>query len=284
MAITITKPTVGGSEDSWGTTINTALDDIVLEINSNADGTNTVTPNLGSGWEVGGVAVTSTAAELNILDGVTATAAEINVLDGDTSASTVTVEGTDKMILNDGGVMKQITVDTLNTYVQGQAASGAFVPSGGIIMWSGAIDALPSGFVLCDGANSTPDLRDRFILGAGNSYNVGATGGANSYTLSSSQLPSHTHSFSGTTASNGDHYHLDGTVMDSGSEATYGSTTDVGATRVDQSQAETKYDHPHTSTAGAHTHTFSGTTGSAGSGSSINNMPAYYALAFIMKT
>ena len=77
MAITITKPTVGGSEDSWGTTINTALDTIVLEINSNADGTNTVTPNLAAGWEVGGVAVTSTAAELNILDGVTATAAVI---------------------------------------------------------------------------------------------------------------------------------------------------------------------------------------------------------------
>ena len=79
MVLTVTKPTVGGSEDSWGTTINTALDDIVLEINSNADGTNTVTPNLGSGWEVGGVAVTSTAAELNILDGVTATAAELKI-------------------------------------------------------------------------------------------------------------------------------------------------------------------------------------------------------------
>ena len=127
MAITITKPTVGGSEDSWGTTINTALDTIVLEINSNADGTNTVTPNLAAGWEVGGVAVTSTAAELNILDGVTATAAEISILDGDTSASTVTVESTDALILNDAGTMKQITVDTLNTYIQGQAGGLANV-------------------------------------------------------------------------------------------------------------------------------------------------------------
>ena len=121
MVLTVTKPTVGGSEDSWGTTINTALDDIVLEINSNADGTNTVTPNLGSGWQVGGVAVTSTAAELNILNGATVTTAELNILDGDTATSSVIVAGTDKMILNDAGVMKQITVDALNSYVQGQA-------------------------------------------------------------------------------------------------------------------------------------------------------------------
>ena len=127
MAITITKPTVGGSEDAWGDIINAALDVIVLEINSNADGTNTVTPNLAAGWEVGGVAVTSTAAELNILDGVTATAAEISILDGDTSASTVTVESTDALILNDAGTMKQITVDTLNTYIQGQAGGLANV-------------------------------------------------------------------------------------------------------------------------------------------------------------
>ena len=54
------------------------------------------------------------------------------------------------------------------------------IPSGGIILWSGAANAIPSGFVLCDGNNSTPDLRDRFVVGAGNTYSVGATGGATS--------------------------------------------------------------------------------------------------------
>ena len=52
------------------------------------------------------------------------------------------------------------------------------VPVGGIIMWSGATNNIPSGWALCDGNNSTPDLRDRFVVGAGNSYAVGATGGS----------------------------------------------------------------------------------------------------------
>jgi len=125
MVLTVTKPTVGGSEDSWGTTINTALDDIVLEINSNADGTNTVTPNLGSGWEVGGVAVTSTAAELNILDGVTATAAELNILDGDTSAISTTVVDADRVVFNDAGTMKQVAMSDLKTYINASVGSGS---------------------------------------------------------------------------------------------------------------------------------------------------------------
>lgn len=125
MAITITKPTVGGSEDSWGTTINTALDTIVLEINSNADGTNTVTPNLAAGWEVGGVAVTSTAAELNILDGVTATAAEISILDGDTAATSTTVVDADRVVFNDDGTMKQVAMSDLKTYINASVGSGS---------------------------------------------------------------------------------------------------------------------------------------------------------------
>lgn len=86
MAISITKPTVGGSEDTWGTTINTALDAIVDEINDNADGTNSIAANLTEGsFKIGGTAVTATAAEVNILDGVTSTTAELNILDGVTA-------------------------------------------------------------------------------------------------------------------------------------------------------------------------------------------------------
>jgi len=59
--------------------------------------------------------------------------------------------------------------------------------SGGIILWSGAIVNIPSGFVLCDGNNGTPDLRDKFIVGAGNGYAVGANGGN----------VNHTHAFTG---------------------------------------------------------------------------------------
>jgi len=70
MAISITKPTVGGSEDTWGATINTALDAIVDEINDNADGTNAIAPDL-STLTINGTDVTATAAEINYVDGVT---------------------------------------------------------------------------------------------------------------------------------------------------------------------------------------------------------------------
>ena len=56
------------------------------------------------------------------------------------------------------------------------------LPSGIIFLWSGSIASIPSGFVLCNGANGTPDLRNRFLVGAGSSYAVGANGGANNHT------------------------------------------------------------------------------------------------------
>lgn len=90
------------------------------------------------------------------------------------------------------------------------AGLAGLVPAGIITLWSGAISAIPTGWVLCNGANSTPDLRDRFVVGAGSSYAVGATGGAASVTLDATMIPSHTHtvSASGTTSAvSNDHTH-----------------------------------------------------------------------------
>ena len=76
------KPTVGGDEDAWGGYLNANWD----SVDDLLDGTTAIAPNLTLGsWQVGGVAVTATAAELNLLDGVTATTAELNYVDGVTS-------------------------------------------------------------------------------------------------------------------------------------------------------------------------------------------------------
>ena len=66
-----------------------------------------------------GTAVTSTAAELNILDGVTSTAAEINIIDGNTSATSTTVVDADRVVLNDNGTMVQVAVTDIKTYIGG---------------------------------------------------------------------------------------------------------------------------------------------------------------------
>lgn len=55
-------------------------------------------------------------------------------------------------------------------------------------MWSGAVDAIPKGWALCNGENNTPDLRNRFVVGAGDEYSVGDVGGIEKYTFSGQYL------------------------------------------------------------------------------------------------
>ena len=74
-----------------------------------------------------------------------------------------------------------------------QAAINTPFPVGGIIMWSGSVASIPSGWVLCDGTNSTPNLSDKFVVAAGSTYAVGDTGNA---TLSgTTSLPFYTLAF-----------------------------------------------------------------------------------------
>ena len=84
MTISITKPTVGGSENSWGSTTNQALDDIVDVLNGNTAST----PDLTTGaWKVGGTAITAAAGKFNKLAGLTASTEELNKVDGLTAST-----------------------------------------------------------------------------------------------------------------------------------------------------------------------------------------------------
>lgn len=97
-----------------------------------------------------------------------------------------------------GGELKlsggSLTVEANVAITQGGTSAG-FVPRGVIVMWSGEKDRIPQGWALCDGNNGTPDLCDRFIVGAGNTYKVRDTGGANKVALTKAQMPNHTHAF-----------------------------------------------------------------------------------------
>lgn len=72
----------------------------------------------------------------------------------------------------------------------------ANIPTGGIILWSGSAASIPSGYVLCDGSNGTPDLRGRFVVGGGGSYSPNTAGGSlltGSTALTVDQMPAHSH-------------------------------------------------------------------------------------------
>lgn len=174
-----------------------------------------------------------------------------------------------------------------------QAQLNSPFPVGGIIMWSGSTGSIPSGWLLCNGANGTPDLRDRFVVGAGSTYAVGATGGNATTTLLEANLPAHTHGVGTlTVASGGAHSH---TITDPGhTHSIYagninGSTPGIGFDNV-KTPEWGNFDYVSVqptgisiNSNGAHVHTLSGATASIGSGTAFSNLPPYYALAFIMK-
>jgi microcystin-dependent protein len=140
-----------------------------------------------------------------------------------------------------------------------QLATTAFVqnalPVGLITLWSGSIASIPSGWALCDGTAGTPNLRDRFVVGAGSTYAVGDTGGFNTITLDTTQIPSHTHT--GTTAA------TDLAHTHTGSGTTGNNNVDHSHTGSGTTSGFSN-DHTHSGTtndAGSHNHTVSDTAG-----------------------
>tara|TARA_B100001939_G_scaffold285984_1_gene255967 strand:- start:937 stop:1707 length:771 start_codon:yes stop_codon:yes gene_type:complete len=155
MAISITKPTVGGSQDTWGETLNTALDTIVDGVNG-ASGT--VAPDLST-------------LKINGTD-VTATANELNVMDGDTTATSTTVTGTDAIVYNDNGVMKQVTLNDINAFIQSQAGSAG---NGTITITAGSALTGGGSFTTNQAGNTTVTVNHQDTSSQGSSNNSGNT-------------------------------------------------------------------------------------------------------------
>ena len=127
-------------------------------------------------------------------------------------------------------------------------------------MWSGAVSAIPTGWLICDGTSSTPDLRNRFVVGAGSTYSVDATGGS-----ADASLPSHTHT---------------ATVTDPGHNHTFTQPVNDDGGGSGESEVQ------NTTTGNTSTATTGITVANSTEGVSATNanLPPYYALAYIMKS
>lgn len=123
------------------------------------------------------------------------------------------------------------------------------IPPGAIILYSGS--TIPDGWALCDGNNGTPDLTDRFVIGAGKSYQVNDTGGEAEHILTIDEMPKHSHKMK------------------------YDS---IGWTAIKQSHGT---DGIVENTTSSYDGQYS--TEEVGNGNAHNNMPPYYALCYIMK-
>lgn len=182
---------------------------------------------------------------------------------------------------------------TLTTAINNFSA----IPYGCIVMWSGSISTVPSGWRLCDGTNNTPDLRDKFIVGAKSDSGGAATTtitGVDSKTggYKDAVLVSHQHGVTSSSTIGNDTHTISGSfyASDSGLYAESGPFTNGGAsgqTFLDNSQSSTNNENRRINFSDTHTHThtlnISVSVDSQGENGTNRNIPPYYSLAFIMK-
>jgi len=167
-----------------------------------------------------------------------------------------------KFVLQNADAVLIQTLDNIYPILQNAPASAPAVPSGCILLWSGSTGSIPATWYLCNGANGTPDLRDRFIVGAGNTYAVNATGGS-----TDAIVVTHTHTATSV-------------VTDPGHNHTYIASTLGGTGGLTATNDAAPILNTSTSTTGV---TVATTNASAGVSGTNANLPPYYALAYIMK-
>lgn len=150
-----------------------------------------------------------------------------------------------------------------------------FVPTGVIVMWSGSIASIPSGWLLCDGTSGTPNLRDKFIVGAGSTYAVAAAGGS-----ADAVVVSHTHTQSAAGASTGSVVASPSGDFGAFTSATGNLSVSGAVGNRMQGAAGTGSKTTLSISVPDHTHTIN-STGDSGTNA---NLPPYYALAYIIKS
>lgn len=188
------------------------------------------------------------------------------------------------IVFNAGAQFQSTAIFSQAVTFNGAVAVGAGVtlpgatPIGGIIMWSGSIASIPANWALCNGSNGTPNLQDKFIVGAGNTYAVAATGGS-----PNAVVVDHTHAAGTLTAADAGSHNHQFRGYDSNAEG------GGGATNIEfvNTWVETGWTRGtgNVSTVGNHTHSISGSVANpVGGVSGVNaNLPPYYALAYIMR-
>ena len=169
-----------------------------------------------------------------------------------------------KFILKDSADVTIQTYDNLYGIIGATPPAATPIPAGGIFLWSGSIGSIPAGYVLCNGSNGTPDLRDRFVVGAGSTYPVDATGGS-----ANAIVVSHTH-----TATSA--------VTDPGHTHSYASAV----FNCNQNSGQVQAGVTTTGTTASNTTgiTVATTVATAGTSGTNANLPPYFALCYIMKT
>ena len=224
-----------------------------------------------SGGTIGGTTIINTSGNLTAT-GTTS----ISTLSGTTTAGgTLDITG-NLTVDGSSGTSGEVLVS------QGSGSTpvwGSGFPTGGIIMWSGSVASIPSGWALCDGTNGTPNLQNRFVVGAGNTYTPADTGGS-----ADAIIPSHSHTFSGSAT---DKYisrvgmatsvpFSNPITISFSAGGTWSSYIMTG--RDDGGNRGIRFEGTEDSSS------ISGTTSTEGSSVTNANLPPYYALAYIMKT
>lgn len=171
-----------------------------------------------------------------------------------------------KFVLTDSSDVTIQTYDNLYGIIGTAPTPATPTPAGVIVLWSGSIGSIPAGWVLCNGNNGTPDLRNRFVVGAGSTYSVDATGGS-----ADAIVVSHTHTATSVVTDPG-HFHV---IKGQSELAGGGSGFNPGAAPLANTE------DTETQTTGI---TVATTNASAGTSGTNANLPPYYALCYIMKT